>query len=46
VHRREDQIALILAIVVIRHDDDLAPAERVDRLRHVRLRHGSISRLG
>jgi hypothetical protein len=43
VHRCEDQIALVLAVVVIGDDNDLAAGECLDNLRNTGLRHGLIS---
>ena len=39
VHRGQDQITLVLAVVVVGDDDDLAPAEGFDRLSDAGLRH-------
>jgi hypothetical protein len=46
VHRCEDQVALVLAVVVIGDNDDLAAGECIDHLRDTGLRHGLISRRG
>ena len=46
VHRGDDQVALVLAVVVIRHDDDFAAGECFDDLRNAGLGHWLISHLG
>ncbi len=40
VHRGEDQIALVLAVVIVGDDDDLAGGERLDRLADTGLGQG------
>ncbi len=46
VYRCEDQVALVLAVVVVRHDDDIAAGECFDHLRNTGLRQGLISHRG
>ena len=46
VHRGEDQVALVLAVVVVGHDDDFAACEGVDHLRNTGLGHGLFSQTG
>ena len=46
VDRCEDQVALVLAVVVVRHNDDFAAGECFDYLRNPGLRQGLISHRG
>jgi hypothetical protein len=46
VYRCKDQVALVLAVVVVGNDDNLPAGECVDDLRDTGLGHGLISLLG
>jgi hypothetical protein len=46
VHRCKDQVALVLAVIVVGNDDDLPAGECVDYLRDTGLGHGLISHRG
>ena len=43
MHRGENKVAFVLAIIVIGHDNDLTAGESVDYLRDTCLGHGMIS---
>jgi hypothetical protein len=43
VHRGNDQVALILAVIIIGHDNDLAGGKCVDCLADTGLRHFTLS---
>ena len=43
VYRRQNQVSLVLAVVVVGHDDDFAAAERADGFSDTSLGHSSVS---